>query len=197
MKLFATSLLLIASLSLSGQTELPSRNLLALKDSMFLDIQNRDKQVIENLVGNKFPTFDLQTISRDTLSNIYLEGKPTVIQVWDLYCQPCLDQMELLNLLKRKYENRLNFISITRHPRHEVFRFLAQDKFDFTHLVDAEEFIQDELDLITIPKIILLDAENIVREVIGINQLRTCCGDQDSPSQMTYIDNQISQILNN
>ena len=193
MKLFITVLLsCVALVVISAQEELPlDKLMLELRDSMVLAMQSQDRKIL----NKQLPNFSLTTIERDTISAAELEGKPSVIFLWDLYCQPCLDQMEILNAIKIKYKDKLNYISITKHARHEVLRFLSQDKLNFTHLVNAKEYLDHELYFSTIPKILILDKSNIVEQVIGVQHLRECCSDGLSETEEEYFVKLIDSVL--
>lgn len=160
-------------------------------DSLVLAMQLEE----EKILNKQLPYFSLKTITRDTLTSVDLEGKPSIIMLWNLYCQPCLDQMEVLNTIRDKYKEKLNYISITKHDKHQVINFLAQDKLDFTHVIKAKKYLESDLDFSTLPKILITDKSNIVREVFGVKQLKECCLNAGIRSELNYYEDLIERTI--
>lgn len=110
----------------------------------------------DDMIGKEFPLPELKTLAGNTLNIEKLKGKPTMINLWFTSCAPCVAEMPVLNKLKDKYGDAVNFISLAADSNEKVETFLKKREFNFTHIV-AEEFIRDELKILEFPKNIFLD----------------------------------------
>jgi thiol-disulfide isomerase/thioredoxin len=117
-------------------------------------------------IGEAFPSFSLSSLSGREFDSHQLRGKPTMINFWFTRCVPCVEEMPVLNELKERYQEEVNFIAITFNDAEEVRGFLEKHSFDFMHLVDAEEFI-DQLGNKAYPKNLFLDKEGVLRYALG------------------------------
>ncbi|MEO8934367.1 MAG: TlpA disulfide reductase family protein [Xanthomarina sp.] len=114
----------------------------------------------------EFPKFDLNTLSGKNFNSEQLKGKPTLINFWFTRCAPCIDEMPILNKIAEKYKDDFNFISITYEKKKDVQNFLDKHAFNFEHLIDAKNFI-DQLGTSQYPLNIFLDKNGILKYVKG------------------------------
>jgi len=112
----------------------------------------------------EFLKFDLNTLTNGKFDSEKLKGKPTLINFWFTKCAPCIDEMPVLNKIKEKYKNDLNFIAITYEKKEDVEKFLEKHPFDFEHLVDAEDFT-DQLGIKAYPMNLFLDKNGILKYI--------------------------------
>lgn len=182
-------------LDLVGQVDSVFNSIDINMEGSFALLKAKHDAELNQHLNKEFPDFQLESFTRDTLSSIDLKGKPSILFFWDLYCQPCLDQMSLLNALKERYDAKMNFISITRHSRSEVKKFLAQDKLDFLHLINKGEATKLEVVMTPIPRIYILDRNNVVRKAMGLPELRECCLSNEKEKGLIYFEKIISSLL--
>jgi len=112
----------------------------------------------------KFPKFDLNTLTDKNFNSEKLIGKPTMINFWFTRCAPCIDEMPVLNKIKEKYKDNFNFIAITYEKKQDVEKFLKKHSFDFEHLVDAKDFI-DQLGIQAYPMNLFLDKNSVLKHI--------------------------------
>ncbi len=117
-------------------------------------------------LGQSFPDFDLKSLDGKSFSLDRLKGKPTMINFWFTQCPPCIDEMPVLNGIKEKYKEDLNFVSITYEKKDDVEKFLKKFTFKFTHLTDARDFT-DQLGITSYPMNLFLDKNGILQYVKG------------------------------
>lgn len=141
----------------------------SLKKAMFekLKFGGRLKENIYDFKGKELPEFELSTLNGKKLNSESLKGKPTVINFWFSNCLPCIEEMPLLNKIKSELGNDINFISITFQNQNEVNEFLKTNEFDFTHLIESEEYLKN-FGFFTYPKTLILDKGLII---IGIEKM--------------------------
>lgn len=72
--------------------------------------------------------------------------------------------MPYLNELKNKYQNQVNFVSVTFNNKNEVESFLQKKEFNFLHIIDGKEFL-DEKNVQQYPLNIFIDKKGIVQKV--------------------------------
>lgn len=124
------------------------------------------KDYLSDYVDKEFPAFELNTLTGTNFNSEQLKGKPTMINLWFTKCPPCIEEMPVLNTIKEKYKDDLNFISITYESEESVRKFLTMHTFDFTHLVNAQSFT-DELGIQAYPMNLFLDENGVLKYVKG------------------------------
>lgn len=115
--------------------------------------------------NKQLPFFSLKNLDSKRITSNDMKGKVTFINLWFTQCYPCVKEIPLLNLLKKKYKNEVNFLAMTFDSKDKVKKFLKRKKFNFDHLVDGKYYLSKTLGNIGYPKIIILDKEGIVRYV--------------------------------
>lgn len=119
---------------------------------------------IYELLNTKFPILNMSTIDGQTFQTKSLMGKNTLINFWFTNCQPCLDEIPILNEISDELDSEdINFVAITFQDKEEINKFLKSNKFNFTQIINSRDIIET-LGIKFYPKTIILDQEmNIVR----------------------------------
>jgi len=128
--------------------------------------QAKEKEKIYDYMNQPLPTATLRTIDGNDFDFRTLKNKPTLINFWFAKCQPCIDEMPVLNHIKSKYAGKVNFVSITFESKQTAENFFSTHPFHFTKIVDAKAYI-DNLGIQTFPKNIFLDKNGIIRNIEG------------------------------
>ncbi len=123
-----------------------------------------DKEFVESYINKKFPFFEFDTMKPSTMSLKDFEGKPTLINLWFVGCAPCMRELPALEDLKLKYGDKVNFVAITFNNKELVERLLNIKTFNYTHLINAQDFLNN-VGVNSYPKNILLDKNGIVRNI--------------------------------
>lgn len=139
-----------------SEQQSPGFEILYKQDSIFL------------LLDKKLPGFNLEEINGDKISFTQLLGKPTLINFWATYCGPCIAEMPQLSMLKEKYKDKMNFISITENTaaNDKLTDFLKDKKFNFPVLENGEVY-KKELKVGALPTNLFLDKNGILRFIQG------------------------------
>lgn len=117
-------------------------------------------------IGTKFQIEKFKNEKSKNYSKNYLKGKPTFINFWFTKCPPCVEEIPLLNKLEEKYRDKVNFITITFNDKKTVNEFLIKSKFNFKHITNSKQEIEN-LKIEAYPTSLILDKNGTVRFVYG------------------------------
>ena len=95
-------------------------------------------QVATCLKSQQFPDFQLVAINGDTLSNEYFKNRLVYINVFETYCNPCIEEIPVLDSLMKKHPDVL-FVAITPASREKTILFLKKHPIYFTVLPEAQK----------------------------------------------------------
>jgi len=151
------------------------------------------KENIYDFKGKELPKFELTLLNGQILNSESLKGKPTVINFWFSNCAPCIEEMPLLNEIKSKFGNEVNFISITYQKPNEVNEFLKKADFDFTHLVNSKEYLK-EFGFFGYPKTLILDKNLIIIEIEKMISKDVAKEKQNKEEFKNRISNQLTKL---
>lgn len=134
---------------------------------MILNMNLLEMKKFFTLQNKKIPEFNLRNVESKRRTLEHFKGKVTFINLWFTNCFPCVKEIPLLNTLKEKYKNEVNFVAITFDSKEKVKHFLKKKKFNFEHIINAKNYLSKDLGNRSYPKIILLNKEGIVKYVGG------------------------------
>ena len=93
-------------------------------------------------LGMSIPRKIFKTLDGNSIQVGGMKAKPTLINLWFVGCTGCVQEMPELNEIKAKYGDQVNFISMTFDEEPKVTKFLSRTDFDFTHIVNAGDYIE-------------------------------------------------------
>lgn len=133
------------------------------------DLGNDDQSKTEidflkSLVGKPFPLGNLKTLDGKSLTLEDLKGKPTLINFWFATCKPCIEEMPVLNVLKKNMGHTANFVSVTYESEKTANSFFKKHRFDFTPVAGAKS-LTDALKMESFPTNIFLDKDGNVSRI--------------------------------
>ncbi|WEK71184.1 MAG: TlpA disulfide reductase family protein [Candidatus Chryseobacterium colombiense] len=132
------------------------------EDGNYFDPYSEPKK----LLYKHFPIENFKNNAKKQFSQNYLKGKPTFINFWFRHCIPCINEIPLLNSLKEKYGDRVNFLSITYENKKSVEEFLKKKNINFKHITDSKKQL-DDLNYSSYPTNLILDKNGNVKYVFG------------------------------
>ena len=110
------------------------------------DIRIGDEYIIRansyEKIGMDISPQIFQTIDGDTIQIGGKQDKPILVNLWFIECRGCIAEMPALNRLQEKYADKVVFIAMTFENEKQVLNFLKRKKFNFKHIVSAENFIK-------------------------------------------------------
>ncbi len=129
-------------------------------------IINASEAKIFEYMNKEFPIIKLATINGDSIQIGGTNEKPTLVNFWHIHCPPCVAEIPVLNKMKEKYSDKVNFISVTFERKDEVEIFLKKNDFNFKHVVEADNYIK-EIGSESYPQNIFIDKQGILRNIEG------------------------------
>lgn len=147
------------------------------------------------LKGKQLPSFELTLLNGEKILSSSLQGKPTVINFWFTACAPCIKEMPSLNELKEKFGNKVNFIAITYENEEEVSSFLERKKFDYIHIINANNYCREKIGLMSYPKTLILDKELKIVQVEERPIDKPVNEEQKMIRLKTWIDTTLNKLL--
>ena len=153
---------------------------------------NNSKEIIFELLGKPLPDFSSKNLKGEEVNSKTLAKKITLINFWFVNCMPCIKEIPELNKLKKDYGDRVNFVAISFDNSEKINNFLKNKEFNFDHLTDQRDIVENSFKVESYPKLLVSDSEGKIRLIanglgekkdsklkntISINELRTLLDD--------------------
>jgi thiol-disulfide isomerase/thioredoxin len=149
--------------------------LLSAQGTIYARPRNQERNQIvdafkKSLLKKPLPDFNFEDISGNKLKKKDFAGKVIVINFWFTSCQPCINEMPLLNNLVAAYnDTNVVFIAPALSAKESIERFLKKYQFDY-QIVPEQEDYATKLKVENFPTHIIVDKKGIIRFVeIGYN----------------------------
>ncbi|SEN07965.1 TlpA family protein disulfide reductase [Lihuaxuella thermophila] len=117
------------------------------------------------------PNFTLQTMDGNRVELYKNDGKPSVINFWASWCEPCRKEMPDFQQAYEKYKGRVNFLMVNETAMEEdeeaVYHFLKENRFTFPVLLDRLTADQktvgmDQYGVLGVPMTFVVDANGVI-----------------------------------
>jgi peroxiredoxin len=122
-------------------------------------------------LGLEAPSFDLERVDggggRASLKEY--RGKVVVLDFWTTWCRPCAQMVPLLAELSKTYKQDLQVVGINGDQNRnadEIGKFVRAHGMDYPVVADPDKHVQDQYGVATYPRLVLIDREGNVRQVI-------------------------------
>jgi peroxiredoxin len=122
--------------------------------------------------GTSAPGFTLKDREQKDVSLQSLKGKAVVLCFWTTYCEECLSEMDMIRPLYDKYNEKVNFVSISADKyfsKMVLFINLKKDYiWTFLHIGDQWDVLKN-YDVRSYPLFVLIDKDgNITKYPAGL-----------------------------
>jgi cytochrome c biogenesis protein CcmG/thiol:disulfide interchange protein DsbE len=126
--------------------------------------------VTDPLVGHSAPNFTLVLLHADsgknTLSLSNLKGKPIVLNFWASWCQPCKEELPLLeNAWKQMQAQKKNIVFLGidfQESNSDASNFLLQHGITYLAGLDTDGSIANKYGVSSLPQTIFIDRNGTV-----------------------------------
>jgi cytochrome c biogenesis protein CcmG, thiol:disulfide interchange protein DsbE len=90
-------------------------------------------------LGSPAPDFTLPTADGGTVRLADLKGKPVLINFWATWCQPCREEMPMLQAAQKRYGARVQFVGVnTKDQPDWAAEFLQEVNITYPQVVDFD-----------------------------------------------------------
>ncbi|WP_179413764.1 peroxiredoxin family protein [Mucilaginibacter sp. E4BP6] len=157
-----TCTMLIAAVNTSKATVVkPSIELKPHSASHRIMARKTDQDDSE-LLNKPAPGFELTGLDGKNYSLKNLKGKIVVLNFWFIACKPCVNEMPVLNSIKKKYDpKKVVFLALSLDSKSAVNAFLQNHQFNYVMLTDAA-LVHQKYHLNAYPTSIVIDARGII-----------------------------------
>ena len=168
---FSTKKVNIDTLNLNIKFQQLDGDSVAEYESNFLENRNKfefsfHQDPLFLFLNKKLPHFKLPDLNGSLVSSNQLNGKPSLLNYWAITCRPCVAEIPELNKLKKRYQDKVNFIAITESAceKGEVEKFLLKKPFNFRILLNGDDY-KKTLNIQSIPVNIFVDKDGYIRYI--------------------------------
>lgn len=126
-------------------------------------LKAEDKALENKLCGKPCPEFTLNDSEGKLWTHRSIRGKVTLINIWHVYCEPCINEFPQLNELMKKYPEA-NFLSMTFNTPEQVEKVKLKNKLMYHQLFEAINFIS-KTGITATPTCLLIDKSGTIRYV--------------------------------
>jgi cytochrome c biogenesis protein CcmG, thiol:disulfide interchange protein DsbE len=115
-------------------------------------------------VGSPVSDFTLPVLRGGSFEFSQLKGEPAVINFWATWCQPCKQEMPLLQQYVQKYPDRFALIGVDFHEEPGIVQtFVESLGLTFPILLDKTGIAADLYFVRNFPTTFFVDSEGILR----------------------------------
>ena len=101
-----------------------------------------------------------------------LHGKVVLLNFWATWCGPCRAELPTFEKLSREFEKQgLVVLAVSDEDRQKVERFIRQEGYTFTVLLDPRRELNSAFDIVGVPQSFIFDREGKI--VAQITSVRT------------------------
>jgi cytochrome c biogenesis protein CcmG, thiol:disulfide interchange protein DsbE len=114
--------------------------------------------------GKSVPDFTLTSLDGKRVHLSELKGKAVVINFWATWCPPCREEMPLLEVAAKKYQDQVLFLAVDdNEDQAQVRDYIQKMGLDLTVLLDPDGKINELYFVQSYPNTFFIDADGILR----------------------------------
>jgi cytochrome c biogenesis protein CcmG/thiol:disulfide interchange protein DsbE len=118
-------------------------------------------------VGSAAATFDLKTLDGKPASLETFRGKPLVLNFFASWCDPCRDEMPIINELAARAGADYKVLGIAvEDSRAAVIEFAKESKLVFPIALDLNNRVKRSYRIFGPPATFFIDGQGIVRDIV-------------------------------
>lgn len=115
----------------------------------------------------------IQDESGKKLTEKDFNGKPTVYYAWASWCPDCQQELPILNTLKEKYADKVEFVGVAmisqKEPIENGKKYLKEHSLSLNYYADVDSSFQKYHKITEIPTLIFTDKDGkIIKKVSGV-----------------------------
>jgi peroxiredoxin len=124
--------------------------------------QRNKVQDDSTLLNKPAPKFELHDLTGKICSLENLKGKIVVLNFWFIACKPCVNEMPVLNEIKKNYDPaKVVFLALSLDGKEAINAFLQNHKFDYNILPKAAS-VGEKYNIYAYPTSMVINARGII-----------------------------------
>lgn len=128
------------------------------------EVTNQETTAQDGLaIGAKAPDFELKTLNGDTVKLSELKGKKVMLNFWATWCPPCKAEMPEMEQFSKKIGDDIVILAVNIDPQLDVKGFVDQNHITFPILLDAEDKVNSQYQVLSIPTTYFIDSKGIIQ----------------------------------
>jgi peroxiredoxin len=120
--------------------------------------------------GNRAPDFELAVVNGQSVKLSALEGRPVVLNFWQLSCPYCIEEMayfQQLFELSTQPDESFYLVSVNSGDSPiSINKYLNDNNYTFKVLLDSQAKTANQYGLSGVPATFFIDRNGIIREVV-------------------------------
>ena len=126
-----------------------------------------------DLIGEALPNFAFETADAQQKTPADFKGKKIVYVAWASWCPDCQQELPILNTLKEKYADKVEFVGVAmisqKEPIENGKKYLKEHSLSLNYYADVDSSFQKYHEITEIPTLIFVDKDgNIVKKTAGV-----------------------------
>jgi thiol-disulfide isomerase/thioredoxin len=118
------------------------------------------------LIGDPLPALSLRSVPGGASVELPVRGRITVIDLFATWCGPCRRSLPVLERLRGRYGDRVEFVSIAEDAdAAKVERFRRELHLGEQVLLDPDRLVYRALGAHELPTTYVVDADGVVRKI--------------------------------
>lgn len=118
-------------------------------------------------IGNAAVAFDLKTLDGKAASSDGFRGKPLVLNFFASWCDPCRDEMPLLNDIAANAGDRYRVLGVAvEDTRAALTEFAREAKVAFPVALDLNSTVKRSYRIFGPPATFFVDGQGIIRDIV-------------------------------
>lgn len=116
--------------------------------------------------GQIAPEFELKTIEGEDVSLNDFSGQPVMLNFWALWCDPCIQEMPLIQERYRQHNSDLVVIAIEEGSTAvSVGNFVHEAQLSFLVLIGTDD-VSRQFNIRAYPTSIFIDADGLIQSIV-------------------------------
>jgi len=119
------------------------------------------------MIGAAAVSFDLKTLEGKSAALESFQGKPLVISFFASWCDPCREEMPLINELAAKAGGRYQVLGIAvEDTRAAVTEYAKEAKLVFPVALDLNSIVKRAYRIFGPPATFFIDGQGVIRDIV-------------------------------